>query len=136
MSDLDLKKAVETELAYEPSINAAEIGVASKDGIITLSGRVPSYWEKVAAERAAERVTGVKAVVNELEVRLGSIAVSLRWRHYASRRAPLPTRSTRAVSGACAATRALWRAGKRSYPPGNPSRAPPPHCSCRRDNRE
>src|ERR1700722_9301807 len=72
MSDLDLKKAVETELAYEPSINAAEIGVASKEGIITLSGRVPSYWEKVAAERAAERVTGVKAVVNELEVRLPS----------------------------------------------------------------
>jgi osmotically-inducible protein OsmY len=70
MSDLELRKAVETELNWEPSINAAEIGVAAKEGIVTLSGRVQSYWEKVAAERAAERVSGVKAVVNELEVRL------------------------------------------------------------------
>jgi osmotically-inducible protein OsmY len=70
MSDLELRKAVETELNWEPSINAAEIGVAAKGGIVTLSGHVQSYWEKVAAERAAERVSGVKAVVNELEVRL------------------------------------------------------------------
>ena len=70
MDDLELKRAVESELSFEPSINAAEIGVAVKDGIVTLSGRVPSYWEKVAAERAAARVTGVKAVANELEVRL------------------------------------------------------------------
>jgi osmotically-inducible protein OsmY len=41
-----------------------------KGGIVTLSGRVPSYWEKIAAERAAARVSGVKAVANELEVRL------------------------------------------------------------------
>ena len=72
MSDLELKKAVESELTYEPSINAAEIGVAVKDGIVTLSGHVPSYWEKIAAERAAERVAGVKAVVNDLEVKLPS----------------------------------------------------------------
>jgi osmotically-inducible protein OsmY len=70
MDDLELKRAVESELSFEPSINAAEIGVAVKDGVVTLSGRVPSYWEKVAAERAAARVTGVKAVANELEVRL------------------------------------------------------------------
>jgi osmotically-inducible protein OsmY len=70
MTDLELKKAVESELNFEPSINAAEIGVAAKDGIITLSGRVPSYWEKMAAERAAARVSGVKAVVNEVEVHL------------------------------------------------------------------
>jgi osmotically-inducible protein OsmY len=61
---------VESELNFEPSINAAEIGVAVKGGIVTLSGRVPSYWEKIAAERAAARVSGVKAVANELEVRL------------------------------------------------------------------
>jgi osmotically-inducible protein OsmY len=72
MSDLELKKAVESELTYEPSINAAEIGVAVKDGIVTLSGHVPSYWEKIAAERAAERVAGVKALVNDLEVKLPS----------------------------------------------------------------
>jgi len=70
MDDLELKRAVESELNFEPSINAAEIGVAVRDGVVTLTGRVPSYWEKVAAERAAARVAGVKAVANELEVRL------------------------------------------------------------------
>jgi len=70
MTDVELRKAVESELNFEPSINAAEIGVAAKDGIITLSGNVPSYWEKMAAERAAARVSGVKAVVNEVEVHL------------------------------------------------------------------
>lgn len=70
MDDLELKKSVESELSFEPSINAAEIGVAAKNGVVTLSGRVPSYWEKIAAERAAARVSGVKAVANELEVRL------------------------------------------------------------------
>jgi osmotically-inducible protein OsmY len=70
MTDLELKKSVEAELNWEPSINAAAIGVAVKDGVATLSGRVDSYWEKVAAERAAGRVSGVKAVVNELEIRL------------------------------------------------------------------
>jgi osmotically-inducible protein OsmY len=70
MDDLELKKSVESELVFEPSINAAEIGVAVRDGVVTLSGRIPSYWEKIAAERAAARVSGVKAVANELEVRL------------------------------------------------------------------
>lgn len=70
MDDLELKKNVEQELNFEPSINAAEIGVAVKNGVVTLNGRVPSYWEKIAAERAAARVAGVKAVANELEVRL------------------------------------------------------------------
>jgi osmotically-inducible protein OsmY len=70
MDDLELKKSVESELNFEPSINAAEIGVAVKNGVVTLTGRVPSYWEKVSTERAAARVSGVKAVANELEVRL------------------------------------------------------------------
>lgn len=70
MDDLALKKAVESELNFEPSVDPAEIGVAAKDGIVTLTGHVRSYWEKVAAERAAERVSGVKAVVNEMDVRL------------------------------------------------------------------
>jgi osmotically-inducible protein OsmY len=70
MTDLELKKSVESELSYEPSINPAEIGVAVKDGIVTLTGRIPSYWEKVAAEHAAMRVAGTKAVVNQIEVRL------------------------------------------------------------------
>src|ERR1700675_401641 len=53
MTDLELKKNVEAELNYEPSVNPAEIGVAAKDGIVTLTGRVQSYWEKMAAEHAA-----------------------------------------------------------------------------------
>lgn len=74
MTDLELKKSVEAEMDYEPSVHAAEIGVAAKDGIVTLTGRVQSYWEKLAAERAASRVSGVKAVVNELEIRLPSFS--------------------------------------------------------------
>jgi RNA polymerase sigma factor (sigma-70 family) len=70
MSDLELKKNVEAELSYEPSINASAISVAVRDGIVTLTGHVNSYWEKWNAERAALRLSGVRAVVNELEVRL------------------------------------------------------------------
>jgi osmotically-inducible protein OsmY len=72
MTDLELKKAIETELQWEPSVNPAGIGVATKSGIVTLSGHVPSYWERYAAERAASRVAGVKAIVNELNVHLPS----------------------------------------------------------------
>jgi osmotically-inducible protein OsmY len=68
MDDLNIKEDVEDELQWEPSINAAEIGVAVKEGIVTLTGRVPSLAQKSAAARAAARVTGVKVVVNELEV--------------------------------------------------------------------
>jgi osmotically-inducible protein OsmY len=72
MTDLELKNNVESELSWEPGIDAAEIGVAVKDGIVTLTGRVPSYWERVEAERAAARVLGVKAIVNELDVHLSN----------------------------------------------------------------
>jgi osmotically-inducible protein OsmY len=68
MDDLSIKDDVEAELQWEPSINAAEIGVAVKEGIVTLTGRLPSLAQKSAAARAAARVTGVKVVVNELEV--------------------------------------------------------------------
>jgi len=71
MTDQLLKRAVESELNWEPSIKSpAAIGVAVKDGIVTLTGRVESYSENIAAERAATRVFGVKAVANDLEVRL------------------------------------------------------------------
>lgn len=59
---------VEQELGCEPSVNAAAIGVAIEDGIVTLSGHVASHAEKIAAEHAAARVRGVKAIVSELEV--------------------------------------------------------------------
>jgi osmotically-inducible protein OsmY len=65
-----LRQDVEEELGCEPSVNAVAIGVAVQDGIVTLSGHVTSHAEKVAAEHAANRVHGVKAIVSELEVTL------------------------------------------------------------------
>ena len=70
VTDTDLQRDVLDELKWEPAVNAAHIGVSVKDGIVTLSGHVPSYAEKYAAERAAKRVNGVKAVANELDVKL------------------------------------------------------------------
>ncbi|HEX3450655.1 MAG TPA: BON domain-containing protein [Isosphaeraceae bacterium] len=69
-TDTELQRDVLEELKFEPSANAAHIGVAVNDGIVTLSGHVPSYWEKYAAERAAKRVYGIKAIANEIEVKL------------------------------------------------------------------
>jgi osmotically-inducible protein OsmY len=58
------------ELEWEPSFDAAHIGVTAKNGVVTLSGFVDSYAAKAAAERAAGRVQGVKAIAEEIEVRL------------------------------------------------------------------
>jgi len=68
--DKHLKQAVLDELQWEPSVNAAHIGVTAKDGVITLMGHVENYFEKSAAEKAARRVKEVKAVAEEIEVRL------------------------------------------------------------------
>lgn len=70
MIDKDLQKAVLDELDWEPSLNAAHIGVTADDGVIALTGHVSTYAQKRAAERAVGRVAGVKAVAEELEVRL------------------------------------------------------------------
>ncbi len=69
MDDLELRQLVIDELDFEPSINAANIGVSVEKGVVTLTGHVASYVEKIAAERAAERVKGVKAIAQEIEVR-------------------------------------------------------------------
>jgi osmotically-inducible protein OsmY len=74
-TDIDLKKDVEEELEWDPQVNVAHIGVSAKDGIVTLSGHVPSFAEKYAAERVAKRVYGVKAVADELDVKLPGSAV-------------------------------------------------------------
>ena len=71
-SDVMLQQDVIDELDWEPSVNAANIGVTVKDGVVTLTGSVPHYAEKRAAEQAALRVSGVKAVAEEIEVRLPS----------------------------------------------------------------
>ncbi|MGZ3299490.1 MAG: BON domain-containing protein [Isosphaeraceae bacterium] len=71
-TDSELQREVLDELKWEPSVDAAHIGVSAKDGVVTLSGHVSSYAEKFAAERAAKRVQGVLAVANELEVKLST----------------------------------------------------------------
>lgn len=71
-SNTDLRKRVLDELDWEPSIDSADIGVAVKDGIVTLTGHVPSYAQKRTAERSVLRLSGVKGVANEIDVRLPS----------------------------------------------------------------
>lgn len=68
--DSELQQAVLAELKWEPSVTAAHIGVAANAGVVTLSGHVDTYAGKHAAETAARRVKGVKAVAEEIEVRL------------------------------------------------------------------
>ncbi len=68
--DRKLQLAVQDELAWEPSVAAAHIGVAADSGIVTLTGHVNTYAEKGAAETAARRVKGVRAVVEEIKVKL------------------------------------------------------------------
>jgi len=69
-SDTAIRDDVTFELKWEPKISSSDIGVSVKDGVVTLTGFVHSYFEKDAAEKAAKRVYGVRAVANDLEVRL------------------------------------------------------------------
>jgi len=69
-TDTQLQQDVTAELKWEPSVNAAQIGVEVKDGIVTLAGHVGSYAEKYDAARAAQRVSGVKALAVEMDVKL------------------------------------------------------------------
>lgn len=66
--DTKLKEHVESELRWQPNINEAAIGVGVQDAVVTLTGFVPSYLEKIAAERAVLRIRGVKALASELQV--------------------------------------------------------------------
>jgi osmotically-inducible protein OsmY len=72
MSALQLRQDVVDELEYEPSIDAANIGVAVDEGVVTLTGHVASYAEKQAALAAVRRVKGVRAIADEIEVRYAS----------------------------------------------------------------
>jgi osmotically-inducible protein OsmY len=71
-SDLQLRTDIEAELAWEPSIDAAHVGVAVKDGVVTLTGHLETYAEKAQIERAVARVAGVRAVAVEADVKLAS----------------------------------------------------------------
>ena len=69
-TDTQLQQDVIAELKWEPSVNAAQIGVEVKNGIVTLAGHVSSYAVKLGAERAAQRVSGVNALAVEMDVML------------------------------------------------------------------
>lgn len=70
MNDKQLRSDIIDELDFEPSIDSADIGVAVENGVVTLTGHVPSYWQKSTLERIIWRVKGVKAIAQEVEVRL------------------------------------------------------------------
>ena len=69
-TDAQLQQDVMAELKWEPAVHAAQIGVEVKDGVVTLAGEVSSYSEKWNAERAAQRVNGVKALAVAMKVKL------------------------------------------------------------------
>jgi osmotically-inducible protein OsmY len=69
-TDQQLQREVEEELAWDPAVNVTDIGVEVRERVVTLSGHPASYAEKLAAEKAAQRVAGVKAVVVEMNIRL------------------------------------------------------------------
>jgi osmotically-inducible protein OsmY len=73
--DSDIKRDVEDELQWDPDIDATDIGVTVKSGVVTLTGFVHSYSHKLQAEEDAKRVTGVSGVANDIEVRLPSADV-------------------------------------------------------------
>src|ERR1700724_116355 len=72
-TDSEIKRDVEAELQSDPTIDATDIAVAVKNGVVTLSGFVRSYSEKLEAEAAAKRVAGVVGLANDLEVRLSAV---------------------------------------------------------------
>ncbi len=91
ISDIQIQRDVMNQLKWEPELNAAEIGVSVKNGIVTLSGLVDLYVKKIAAENAAKKVAGVKAVAEDIQVGMSpgyrktdaeiaeAIVLSLRW---------------------------------------------------------
>ena len=72
--DKELQRNVIAELEWEPSVDSADIGVAVLDGVVMLSGYVKSYAQRMAAAKAARRVAGVKAIAEEIKVRLAADA--------------------------------------------------------------
>jgi osmotically-inducible protein OsmY len=71
-TDESIRADVLSELKWDPKITSSDIAIAVKDGVVTLSGYVPTYWEKDAAEKAVKRVYGVRGVANDIEVKLSS----------------------------------------------------------------
>ena len=72
-SDREIERDVREELNWDPDLDADDIAISVKDGVVTLAGFTRSYSDRLEAERAAKRVAGVHAVANDIEVRLPSI---------------------------------------------------------------
>jgi len=69
-SDVQIRNDVQREFAYSPRLKGSAIGVTVQDGVVTMTGTVDSYGQKLEALHAAERIAGVKAVANQIEIRL------------------------------------------------------------------
>ncbi|RLJ37089.1 BON domain-containing protein [Acidovorax sp. 106] len=74
-TDSQLQQDVMAELKWEPAVHATQIGVEVKDGVVTLAGEVGSYVEKWNAERAAQRVSGVRALAVDMTVQLSAVGI-------------------------------------------------------------
>ena len=72
-SDKDIEQDVKAELEWDPDLDASDIAVSVKNGVVTLAGFVKSYTDKYEAERATKRVAGVTGVANDLEVRMPAV---------------------------------------------------------------
>ncbi len=70
LNNLELQKKVLEAMDWEPSLDATRIGIAASGGVVTLTGQVPSYADRLAAERVIKRIVGVKGLANDLNVRL------------------------------------------------------------------
>jgi osmotically-inducible protein OsmY len=68
-ADADLRDKVERQLDWEPAVTSTNLGVSARDGVVTLTGYVENYAEKMAAERVAKRTYGVKALANDIQVK-------------------------------------------------------------------
>ena len=71
-TDSEIQRDVENELEWDPEVDSKNISVKVNDGVVTLTGFVSSYTDKFSAERIAKRVAGVKAVANDIEVKLAT----------------------------------------------------------------
>jgi osmotically-inducible protein OsmY len=71
-NNAELQKDVQNAIKWEPLLHAAEIGVTAKDGIVTLTGVVDSYAKKIEAENAAKKVSGVKILIEKIEVKIAN----------------------------------------------------------------
>jgi osmotically-inducible protein OsmY len=69
-TDTEIRRNVETELQWDPSVDDRKIGVIVKDGVLTLTGEVGHFAEKWAAEDVAKRISGVRAIANDIQVKI------------------------------------------------------------------